>query len=139
MSMPDDVWTEVGDRWERRLISVIADLVALNPGLMVRTGRDGNDRFALREWTSFVRRDTPGDEEIVISLDITTEVDGYRAQADIARGDGYVLAASAVETIVLSDDTDTLRANALKAMRSVETFLATNKELLSGELACGET
>jgi hypothetical protein len=129
-----DVWTEIGDAWDQLLGSLIATLQKRNPALATQRGRHSNDVFPFRGWASFFLHGTAGDEDLVISLDISRKADGFHAQADISRGDGAVIAESPVAVIAPGEEA-ALRAQALAAWAQIEAFLTANEELLALELA----
>lgn len=130
-----DVWTEVGEAWDQFLGSLVAVLEERNPALKAQMGRHSNDAFPFRAWASFFRHGTTGDEDLVISLDVSRKSDGFHAQADIARGDGAVLAESPIAMIDVSGDSAALRSQALAAWAQIEAFLTANEHLLAAELA----
>lgn len=135
MSPVVDAWSEAGETWMRAVSAAIAPLQERNSALHVRQGVDGNDIFALRAWASFARGGVRGDEDLVISLDVKSGTDGFRIEADIARGDGEVLALSAARTIAPVGDDELLRAHATEAITELVAFLSAHADLLASELA----
>jgi hypothetical protein len=61
-------------------------------GLIVRVDRHANEGFPFRAWASYSPASSPGDEQLVLSLDFKRDGSEVLGQIDIARGDGLVLA-----------------------------------------------
>ena len=135
MSPVSEAWLAAGERWTEAVNEVAASLQEKNPALRLQQGLDGNDIFPLRGWASFARGETVGDEALVISLDVKAGVDEFRAEADIARGDGFVLAHSDAKTIPQAGDEGALRVRATQAISELTAFLSRHQGLLATELA----
>lgn len=90
--------------------------------------------FALSGWASLSREGTPK-EDIALSLDFRHVQGGIECRADVARGDGQILAETAAQTLDASGEPETVGAALWAAMATVEAFLETNTELLAAELA----
>ena len=82
---------------------VVRTLKERNPSLWTQVGHDSSGVFALRGWASFSRDGTPR-EDLAISLDFRHADGGIECRADIARGDGQILAETAAHTLDASDD-----------------------------------
>jgi hypothetical protein len=128
-----DAWTAAGDRWEAGLAVVVAGLKEGNPDLWTQVGHDSSEFFPLRAWASLGAGGTPN-EDLVISVDFAcVEGGGVEYRADIACGDGRILAETAVGRIDVSDR-KTLPSALSAAMTSVEAFLADHGDLLREHL-----
>ncbi len=129
------IWDGVGERFEEFLRHLSHDLRAADKGFRVATDRYANDSFPLRAGVSYSPLTSPGDEQLVISLDVKRSGDVVEAIVDIARGDGFILAE---QEILRANESraqpEELGEQARAAERKAEEFLRSQTTLLSLEL-----
>lgn len=84
----DQLWSEFAAAVERLNAAVHPE----SRGYLPKLERSANDAFALRALVSYSPIAAPGDERLVISLDVSREGPDVIGYMDVARGDGFVLA-----------------------------------------------
>lgn len=99
----------------------------------VRLDRSANDRFPLRATASYSPRSSPGDERLVVSLDVKREGGRIVGSVDLARGDGRVLARQQVVDGV--DERTIVAEQKLRdAAQAVTRFVTENRSVIDLEL-----
>ena len=127
-------WTTAADRWASRLAQLIDTLRQHDENRWTQVGQDSNELFPFRGWASLSRDATPN-EDVAISVDFRRVDGGVEYRADIAHGDGLILAETPAETIELTDDPAALRAAVSKAMDAVDAFVGAHEDLVVKELS----
>lgn len=129
------IWNDVGDRFLEFLRELSTELGAPEKGFRVAVDRYANESFPLRAGVSFSPLSAPGDEQLVISLDVKRSGDALEGTVDIARGDGLVLAEQQVlEAPEAEVGSEKIRELAHTAEQAAEDFLQAHAKLLSSEL-----
>lgn len=131
----NDIWEDVWDRLNDRLAAIAAVLSQRNPHLWWQAGHSDNAAMPFRAWASFGRNGIPGEEDLVITVDFKRAEHSLEVTADIARGDGLVLADAPPKRISLRTDTGTLREEILAAEQLAEDFISSQQPLLCDELS----
>jgi hypothetical protein len=101
-----ELWTTAGIEWADRLAALVGDLKQHNPSLWAHVSQERNERFPLRGWASLSRDGTPT-EDVAISLDFERVPGGVKYQADIAHGDGLILAETPAQWRAVGNRGDT--------------------------------
>jgi len=129
-----DAWMRIGEAFVRAVDRLNEVVCPDDRGFVSRVQQTSNDTFALRALVSYSPRSAPGDEHLVVSLDFRREGQNVVGQADLARGDGFVLdeseilAASPERRFAMSvADVETVE-------KAVEEFVGRQLEVLRSEL-----
>jgi hypothetical protein len=102
-------------------------------GFVVRVGRHANDTFPFRAWASYSPASSPGDEELVLSVDFKRTGPKIEGHVDLARGDGVVLAGQELGE-PFNEETEAVNAAVRAADAAVQQFIATHRELFESTL-----
>jgi hypothetical protein len=85
-------WEELWDRLNDFYAVLVGELVACNERLWSQISHQETPAFPFTGYVSLGRGGTPGDEDLVLEWAVQRCDDRLRVTADIARGDGTVLA-----------------------------------------------
>jgi hypothetical protein len=129
-----DAWDEL---WTSFVVAVERLNERLDPdarGFVSRLERSANDVFALRALVSYSPARAPGDERLVISLDVQREGAHVVGRADLARGDGVVLDETTILPAVALQALATSSSRLENARTAVTDFVARQQPLIESEL-----
>lgn len=102
-------------------------------GFVVRVDHHATDIFPFRAWASYSPASSPGDEQLVLSLDFKRDGDEVHGHVDIARGDGLVLADEQVADAFDETSSDAPEA-ILRAAERLQRFVEAHRPLIQSEL-----
>ncbi len=102
-------------------------------GMVARVQRSSNDVFPLRALVSYSPSATPGDEQLVISVDFRYDGPAIVGTADLARGDGVVLDEAELPAIS-RDDPAAAASEVTAAGSAVGSFVARQYDTVLSEL-----
>jgi hypothetical protein len=102
-------------------------------GMIARVQRSSNDVFPLRALASYSASATPGDEQLVISVDFRYNGSTIVGTADLARGDGVVLDEAELPAIGRHDPA-VAAGEVTAAAHAVATFVARQYDTVLSEL-----
>jgi hypothetical protein len=122
------VWDQAWDGLRRQFDDLGQRLKQLNPSLTWSTGRHANAAFPFRAYASFSRHGQRGEEDVVLSVDCPGNDRVVRISADIASGDGIVLASRGPREVQVTPE------DVQAEMAEVERFLADEFGLLRRHL-----
>jgi hypothetical protein len=122
-------WQLIGERLEAMLRDCASTLPA---PVQWDVGHGSNEPFPLRVYLSFSRTGGRGSEDLVISADVWADAGALVLSADIARGDGLVLAEVPSQRLQAGDD---VTPQVLDWVDRVTSFVAANRGLLAAELS----
>jgi hypothetical protein len=103
-------------------------------GFISRLERSASDRFPLRALASYSPAEAPGDEQLVISLDVGRERTTITGHVDLARGDGLVLADAEVLPSVTEDAIAASPSMLADTETAVAEFVARQEDAVLSEL-----
>jgi hypothetical protein len=86
------LWDDTSTNFRRVVGRLNESLRAVEAGFVVRVDHHTTDVFPFRGWASFSPASSPGDEQLVLSLDFKRDGNEIHGHVDLARGDGLVLA-----------------------------------------------
>lgn len=129
----DDMWTKFRD-----VIGRLNDSLGVEEaGFVVRVDHHATDVFAFRGWASYSLASSPGDEQLVLSLDFKRDANEIRGHIDLARGDGLVL--SDEQVVEPFDETSSDAPESIRrAAEGLQRFVEAHRSLIQSELGLAQ-
>jgi hypothetical protein len=129
-----NAWDSIWERFVAVVDRLDARLQPNGRGFVSRVERNANDVFPLRALVSYSPVGSPGDERLVISVDFQRVSGMVVGRADLARGDGSMLADEEILAPQSEGGLTTSLAEIDAVSRRVEAFVTHQYERLATEL-----
>jgi hypothetical protein len=128
--MADLAWEELWDRLNDFYAVLVSQLAACNNRLWSQIAHQETSVFPFTGYVSLGRDGKPGDEDLVLEWAVERRDDRLRVTADIARGDGTVLAELPAEEFAEPTDHSSVAGAQERAVR----FFRSHLELIKREV-----